>query len=165
MSIFDPTTVVGLHSLVSVLALLAGIVVVAGLLGGRGGPGWRRLFVVGAVATSASGFVLPAAMILPSHVVAVVALLVLAAVIVAGSVFQRAGAWRRVHAVGLVASLYFLVFVAIAQAFGKVPALAALAPTQSEPPFAIVQLAVLALFVWLGWTAARSAPRMVLATR
>lgn len=154
VSIFDPTTLVGLHSLVSVLSLLAGIVVVVALLGGRDVPGTRRIFVVTAVATSASGFVLPATMILPSHIVAVVALLVLAVVIVA-----RRAAWTRVHALALVASLWFLVFVAIAQSFAKVPALKALAPTQSEPPFAIVQLVVLALFVALGWAAARNARR------
>lgn len=164
MSIFDPTTLVGLHSLLSVVALLAGIVTVAALLGGADLPRWRQLFVWTAVLTSASGFVLPAKMILPSHIVAVVALLVLAAVVAASAVFHRAGLWRPVHAAGLVASLWFLVFVAIAQAFGKVPALAALAPTQSEPPFAIVQVVVLALFVALGWMSARRAPQPALRT-
>ena len=41
------------------------------------------------------------------------------------------------------------------QAFLKVPALTALAPTQSEPPFAVAQLIVLALFVALTVAAAR----------
>ena len=46
-------------------------------------------------------------------------------------------------------SLYLNVFVLVAQLFQKVPALKALAPTQSEPPFAITQLVVLAMFVLL----------------
>ena len=46
-------------------------------------------------------------------------------------------------------SLYLNVFVLIVQLFQKVPALKALAPTQSEPPFAVTQLVVLALFVLL----------------
>ena len=46
-------------------------------------------------------------------------------------------------------ALYLNVFVGIVQAFQKVPALKALAPTQSEPPFAVTQLVVLALFVLL----------------
>jgi hypothetical protein len=36
------------------------------------------------------------------------------------------------------------------QLFEKVPALKAIAPTQKEPPFVIAQLAVLALFGFLG---------------
>ena len=36
------------------------------------------------------------------------------------------------------------------QAFQKLPPLAELAPTQSEPPFLIAQLVVMAIFVVLG---------------
>ena len=46
-------------------------------------------------------------------------------------------------------SLYLNVFVLVAQLFQKVTALNALAPTQSEPPFAVTQLVVLAIFVLL----------------
>jgi hypothetical protein len=53
-----------------------------------------------------------------------------------------------------VLALYFNVFVLIAQTFQKVPALKAIAPTQSEPPFAIAQLVVLVLFVVFGVAAA-----------
>lgn len=74
------------------------------------------------------------------------------------STVSVAGVWRPVYAAAAVASLYFLVFVAVAQAFAKVPALAALAPTQSEPPFAIAQGVVLLVFVILGTLAARSRP-------
>ncbi|MEI7688139.1 MAG: hypothetical protein WCL32_24305, partial [Planctomycetota bacterium] len=42
------------------------------------------------------------------------------------------------------------VFVLIIQTFLKVPALHDLAPTQSEPPFAVTQLVVLLAFVVLG---------------
>jgi hypothetical protein len=102
---------------------------------------------------------------MPSHMVGIAALLVLAVVIAASAVFRRNGAWRRIHAAGLVASWYFLVFVAVAQAFAKVPALKATAPTQSEPPFAIAQLVVLALFVALGWMAVRAPRPAALAAR
>jgi len=50
---------------------------------------------------------------------------------------------------------YFNRFVLVVQSFEKVPALKALAPTQTEPPFAIAQLLVLALFVYAGIQAAR----------
>lgn len=46
-------------------------------------------------------------------------------------------------------------FVAVVQSFEKIEPLRALAPTRSEPPFAIAQLAVLAIFVGLGIFAAK----------
>jgi hypothetical protein len=46
-----------------------------------------------------------------------------------------------------VASLYLNVFVLVVQSFVKVSALNALAPTQSEPPFATTQTVVLAIFI------------------
>ena len=51
--------------------------------------------------------------------------------------------------IGAVTALYLNVFVLIAQLFQKVPALKPLAPTQSEPPFLLTQLVLLALFVML----------------
>jgi hypothetical protein len=69
--------------------------------------------------------------------------------------FALRGAWRWIYAGGAVASLWLLVFVLIAQVFAKIPALKASAPTQSEPPFAITQIAVLVVFVVIGIVAAR----------
>src|SRR5262249_61888966 len=57
------------------------------------------------------------------------------------------GAWRWIYVITAVVSLYLNVFVLVAQSFGKVSALNALAPTQTEPPFAVAQAAVLAIFV------------------
>jgi hypothetical protein len=59
------------------------------------------------------------------------------------------GGWRWIYVVGASFALYFNVFVAIVQSFEKIPALKAMAPTQSEPPFKLTQLVVLALFVVL----------------
>jgi hypothetical protein len=56
--------------------------------------------------------------------------------------------------VGAVTALYLNVFVLVAQLFMKVPSLKALAPTQSEPPFKVTQLAVLTVFIVLGTFAA-----------
>jgi hypothetical protein len=44
---------------------------------------------------------------------------------------------------------YLNVFVLIVQSFMKVPALKALAPTQTEPPFKLTQLVVLGIFIVL----------------
>jgi hypothetical protein len=46
----------------------------------------------------------------------------------------------------------------IAQLFVKVPALKALAPTQSEAPFKVAQLVVLVLFVLVGIFAGKRFP-------
>jgi hypothetical protein len=61
-----------------------------------------------------------------------------------------AGPWRRIYASGVVTATYLNSFVLVVQLFRRVPGLAALAPTQSELPFALAQLLVLASFVWLG---------------
>ena len=51
--------------------------------------------------------------------------------------------------------LYFNCFVGVVQAFQKLPFLHPLAPTQSEPPFLVAQLAVLAVFVVCGIVAVK----------
>ena len=75
--------------------------------------------------------------------------MILAVTIPARYVFHLVGAWRWIYVVGAVAALYLNVFVLIVQAFLKVPLLNALAPTQTEPPFLIMQVVILALFVVL----------------
>ena len=54
-----------------------------------------------------------------------------------------------------VLALYLNVFVAVVQAFQKIPFLQPLAPTQSEPPFLVAQFAVLAIFIICGIIAVR----------
>jgi hypothetical protein len=64
--------------------------------------------------------------------------------------FRLRGASRWIYAGGAVIVLYLNVFVLIAQLFAKVTVLQPLAPTQSEPPFLITELVVLAIFAVLG---------------
>lgn len=47
----------------------------------------------------------------------------------------------------------------VVQLFLKTPVLAQLAPTQTEPPFALTQGLVLALFVWIGRSSLRAFKR------
>jgi hypothetical protein len=58
-----------------------------------------------------------------------------------------AGSWRWIYAACAITDLYLNVFVLVVQAFLKVPAINALAPTQSEPPFVVAQAVVLLAFV------------------
>lgn len=152
---FDPTSFVGFHTWLSIIAIIAGFPVASGLLRGHTSPRWTGVYLATAFATSATGFGFPVSGVLPSHIVGAISLLLL---VVAGfALYGRglAGIWRRSYAIAAMLALYLLVFVAVAQAFMKVPALRAMAPTQAEPPFAIAQGILLALFVVLTVLAAR----------
>ncbi|MDX3807778.1 hypothetical protein ACXIUS_00985 [Bosea thiooxidans] len=151
---FDPTTLVGFHTWLSLIAIVAGFPVAAGLLHGHTKPGWTGVFLSTAFATSATGFALPAPGLLPSHVVGAISLVLIAAAGFALYAKMLEGAWRRIYAITAVLAFYLLIFVLVAQLFLKVPALHALAPTGSEPPFAIAQGIVLVVFAVLTWQAA-----------
>ncbi|HEX9426397.1 MAG TPA: hypothetical protein VGA64_01325 [Candidatus Polarisedimenticolia bacterium] len=145
-----------LHVIVSLAGILSGAVVLFGMLRSKKCEGWTALFLATTVLTSVSGFFFPRDHLLPSHIVGILSLVILAVAIAAFYPNRLAGAWRRVYVVSAAAALYLNVFVLVVQSFLKVPYLRSLAPTQSEPPFLIAQLAVLALFVLLGATAVRS---------
>lgn len=158
------TIQVFVHTVVSLIAIVAGFVVLAGLFKAERLEGWTAWFLILSVATSLTGVVLPAAQFLPSHAVAIIALVVLLFTVMAKYTFDMRGGWRKVYVIGTLISLYLNVFVLIAQAFQKVPALKALAPTGSELPFAIVQGIVLLGFIAKGYLAVRRfAPRDILA--
>jgi hypothetical protein len=143
------------HVVLSLVGIGSGLVVLFGLLAGKRLAGWTGLFLATTVATSVTGFGFPVAHFLPSHAVGILSLVSLAIAILALYAFHLAGAWRKIYVICTVLALYLNVFVAVVQSFEKIAPLRALAPTQSEPPFAIAQLAVLAIFVGLGIAAVR----------
>ena len=138
-----------LHVVISLIGIVSGLVVMFGLLAGQKLNRWTALFLISTVVTSVTGFFFPFHGVTPAIVVGIISLVLLAVAIVARYVRHLAGAWRWIYAVTAMISLYLNVFVLVVQLFQKVPALKALAPTQSEPPFAVTQLVVLALFVLL----------------
>ena len=138
-----------LHVVISLIGIVSGLVVMFGLLVGRRLSGWTALFLISTVLTSVTGFFFPFHGVTPAIVVGIISLVLLAVAIVARYARHLAGVWRWIYVVTAMISLYLNVFVLIVQLFQKVPALKALAPTQSEPPFAVTQLLVLALFVVL----------------
>jgi hypothetical protein len=153
------------HVLISLVGIFAGFVVSFGLLSGNRLDGWTKLFLITTVATSVTGYGFPVHRLMPSHVVGFISLVVLAIAIFARYRRHLAGVWRWIYVVTAMMALYLNVFVGVVQAFEKVPALKALAPTQTEPPFAMTQLAVLALFVLLSIIAAlRFRPEPIHAT-
>lgn len=143
------TPLVFIHTLISLAAIVAGIVVVHGLLTAKACARLTAWFLGLTVATCLSGFILPAPGFLPSHAVGILTLAIVAVAAVARYSRHLVGAWRWIFAGATVLSLYLNVFVLVVQAFLKVPALHALAPTGGEPAFQITQLVVLALFVVL----------------
>ena len=143
------------HVLISLVGIGSGLIVVFGLVGGKRLDRWTTVFLATTVATSVTGFGFPFEHLLPSHKVGIISLIVLAVTILARYAFHLSGGWRRIYVIGAVIALYLNVFVAVVQAFQKVPALKAMAPTQSEPPFLIAQIAVLVLFVVLAIVSAK----------
>jgi uncharacterized membrane protein SirB2 len=91
----------------------------------------------------------------PAKVIGILSLIVLAIALVALYVNRLAGPWRWIYVITALVALYLNVFVAVVQSFQKLPPLAALAPTQSEPPFVVAQVAVMAIFIALGVLAVR----------
>ena len=148
--IFGMTILTFVHVLLSLVGILAGFVVMSGFLAAKQIHGWTTVFIWTTVATSVTGFLFPFHKLLPSHVLGILSLVALAVAIVARYARQMAGTWRSIYVVSAVLALYFNVFVLVAQTFLKVPAAHALAPTGKEPPFLVVQLIVMAIFIVLG---------------
>jgi len=143
------------HVGISLLGILSGLVVVFGMISGKRLDGWTRFFLSTTVLTSVTGFFFPFKGITPGDVVGILSLLVLALAILARYRRQLAGGWRQTYVISAVVALYFNVFVLVVQLFEKVPALTALAPKQSEPPFVVTQVVVMALFVALAIAAVK----------
>ena len=139
------------HVIISLIGIGSGLLVVFGLLTAKRLKNWTAIFLVTTVLTSATGFLFPFHGFKPSYAVGILSLIVLAVAIVALYAGHLAGAWRWIYVVTAVLALYFNVFVGVAQAFDKIPALHALAPTATETPFKVAQLIVLLIFVWLGF--------------
>jgi hypothetical protein len=138
------------HVLISLLGIGSGVVLMYGFLSSRRLDGWTAIYLVSTAATSITGFLFPVQHFMPSHAVGILSLIVLAIAALARYRFQMAGGWKRTYVISSVIALYFNVFVLVVQMFGKIPALKELAPTQTEAPFKIAQLAVLLVFLTLG---------------
>jgi hypothetical protein len=136
-----------LHVIISVVGIGAGLVVVVGMWAGRRLDGWTALFLATTVLTSVTGFLFHSANFGPPHVIGLLSLVLLVLAILARYSYHLAGSWRWIYVVSAMLSLYLNVLVGVVQAFQKLPLLQPLAPTGSEPPFAIAQGLVLIAFV------------------
>ncbi len=137
------------HVALSVIRIAAGFVVLFGMIVAKRLPAVTALFLATTVLTSLTGFLFPFKGVTPGIVVGILSMVVLILASVALYVGHLAGIWRGTYIISAALALYFNFFVFIVQSFEKVSALKALAPTQSEPPFKIAQLATLIVFVVL----------------
>jgi hypothetical protein len=138
-----------IHVAISLVGIGSGFVVLAGMLRGQRLDGWTKLFLWTTILTSVTGFGFPITEVTPGLVIGAISLVLLAVAVVARYQRHMAGGWRPTYVICAILAQYLNFFVLIVQSFMKVPALHALAPTQSEPPFAVTQLVVLVIFVVL----------------
>jgi hypothetical protein len=138
------------HVLISLVAMVPGVALIYRLLVGGPIRTVTAVFLVTMVLTDLTGYPLPPFGFDPPRVVGTLSLLLLAGSAVAFYGFRLVGAWRWIFCATAIAAFYLDVFVGVVQSFQKLPFLRSLAPTQSEPPFIVAQVVVLAAFVALG---------------
>jgi hypothetical protein len=143
------------HVILSLVGIGSGFIAVFGLIGNRLLPRWTALFLITTILTSVTGFLFPYHGFDPAIGLGILSLidLLLATIALYGG--KLAGGWRGTYVIAAVIAQYFNVFVLFAQLFAKVPALKAIAPTQSSPAFGLTQLVVMAAFIVLGILAFR----------
>ena len=144
-----------LHVAISIFAIVAGFLVVFGMLAGKRWPLLPALFLITTAATSITGFMFPYHGVTPGIVVGILSMIVLLLATIALYGGHLAGGWRGTYVVTAILALYLNFFVLIVQSFEKVPALHSLAPTGKEMPFKVAQLLALVVFVVLGVLAYR----------
>lgn len=144
-----------MHVLISLLGIAAGLIVMERLLRNRELGLSNMIFLAATILTSVTGFLFPFKSFGPPHAIGVISLVILAIALVALYYGNLIGVWRWIYVLTAVTALYLNVFVGVVQAFQKVGRLRVLAPTQTEPPFAVAQGAVLLLFLLLGLVALR----------
>lgn len=155
LGIFSTSAYTTFHVIISLIGIVTGLVALFALAAGHRLTGWTFWFLLFTILTSLTGFGFPITTVTPGIIVGILSMIVLLFAVIALYAFDLAGPWRWVFVVTAGIAQWFNVFVLIVQSFGKIDALKALAPTQSEPPFLIAQLAGLALSVVLAVLALR----------
>ena len=158
-------TFVLLHTLISIIGIVTGLIALVAMIRGAG-PDWvTHVFLATTALTTITGFLFPISVFTPVLGTGIVSTVLLIPAFAALYTFHLAGPWRWIYATTAVAALYLNCFVFVVQAFQKLPELAALAPTQSEAPFLVAQTALLVAFIWAGYRAVKHFhPPVALAT-
>jgi hypothetical protein len=137
-----------LHVIISLAAIAAGLIAILALTANKLSS-LTGFFLITTALTSITGFFFPFHGVTPGIILGILSLIVLLLAAIALHARKLHGRWRAVYIVSATLALWFNVFVLFAQLFAKVPALKAIAPTQSSPVFGATQLVVLAAFIVL----------------
>jgi len=137
-----------LHVVISLVAIVAGLVVMFGMLGPYKSGGLAAIFLLLTILTSVTGFMFPFNGITPGIVIGILSVVLLAIACVALYARHLTGAWRPIYVLTALISLYLNVFVLVVQSFLKIPPLHELAPGNppAGPAFAVVQGIALVFF-------------------
>ena len=137
------------HVAISLIGIGSGFVMIYGFVTGKRFDQSTAIFLATTILTSLTGFLFPIQKFTPGLAIGVLSLIALGVAVWALYRKHLAGGWRAAFVVTAMISQYFNFAILIIQSFQKVPPLHELAPTQSEPPFAVTQLTVLVLFIAL----------------
>jgi uncharacterized membrane protein len=140
------TTFTLLHVLISLIGIVVGLIAMTGWLKSDPSRIPTAIFLATTILTSVTGFLFPFTRLLPSHIVGIISLVMLALATFALYAGRVSGFWRPIYTVTAMLSLYLNVFVLLVQAFMKIAMLRAWAPTQTEPAFLVAQGAAFVLF-------------------
>jgi hypothetical protein len=137
-----------LHVAISLIAIVAGLVVMFGMLGPYHDGAVTGIFLLFTVLTSVTGFMFPFNGVTPGIMIGILSCVLLAIACLALYSMKAAGPWRWIYLVAALVSLYLNVFVLVIQSFLKFPALHEIAPGNppSGPVFGAVQGVVLLFF-------------------
>lgn len=144
-----------LHVAISIIGIVSGVIVIYGMLTSRVFRAWTAVFLGTTILTSVTGFFFRHDKLLPSHIVGIISLVILATALLALYGRHAEGSWRWIYVTSALGAFYLNVFVAVVQSFQKIPLLQALAPTQSELPFIVAQVGVMAAVLVVGALAVR----------
>jgi hypothetical protein len=138
-----------LHVIISLIAIVAGLIVMFGMLGPNRQPGLTAIFLLFTILTSVTGFMFPFGGVTPGILIGILSCILLTIACIALYAMHLAGAWRWIYLVTALVSLYLNVFVLVIQSFLKIPALHEIAPGNppAGPVFAVIQGIVLVFFV------------------
>lgn len=144
------------HVAISLIAILSGVFMLAGMLAGRKLGAWNMIFLSSTFATSLTGFMFHSSTFGPPHIIGVISLFFLCLASFSVYVKNLSGGWRATYVIAAVMAFYLNVFVGVVQLFLKISFLNVTAPTQSEPPFVAAQSIVFLTFCFLGWNSIKN---------
>ena len=137
-----------LHVVISLIAIVAGLIVMFGMLGTYNAGALTAIFLILTILTSVTGFMFPFNGVTPAILVGILSCVLLAIACIALYALKAAGPWRWIYVLTALISLYLNVFVLVIQSFLKIPPLHEIAPGNppAGPAFAVVQGIALVFF-------------------